>query len=411
MKSISLVNVIGLGYIGLPTALLIAESGVAVHGVDVDVKKVNSLKADRLYFSEPGLMDLFLKAKNNFSVSEKPQAADVHLIAVPTPQNQGKVDLKYVISALESLRDYVKNGDLIIVESTIGPLDCREKIAPMIQAWNKRIYFAHCPERAIPGTTIHEMIFNDRIIGAQDRNAKKKCLELYKRFVKGSLLITDPTTAAISKLMENTYRSVNIALANEFAQLVEDLHCDVWEAISLANRHPRVSIHSPGPGVGGHCIPIDPWFFVEHSEKSNLLIEHALKINDEMPSYIVHRAIQLADEHLTKKPVFGVLGLSYKKNVDDMRESPAFPIIKLLEKQGKVLCSDPHVKNTISEPLENVLQRANSIIVVTDHDIFKSIKFKKYQNIQVIFDTRNCISHTQLKDTNIKLFKLGSDRQ
>lgn len=402
------VQVIGLGYIGLPTALLMAEAGLEVVGVDVDEKKIQSLDQKKLYFDEPGLEELFKRAsKKNFTAQTKTQQSDVFIIAVPTPQDKGAADLKYVTSALDSIEPVFKSGNLIVIESTVGPRDCADKIIPLIKKWKKSFLFAHCPERAIPGNTLQEMVQNDRIIGGADEESREQTKELYESFVKGNTYLTDPTTAAACKVMENTYRSVNIALANEFAKIAETLDFDCWEAISLANKHPRVSIHSPGPGVGGHCIPIDPWFFVREQTSKDSLIRHALEINDNMAEYVVEELSEAIKTHGIETPKIGVLGIAYKKNVDDARETPAAKIIELCSKQFSVQATDEHVQQNDLEPLTQVLASCNVLVVVTDHDEYSNINFSQYPNIKLVYDTRNCLSQSAFANSSAQQLTLG----
>ncbi|MEZ5975020.1 MAG: nucleotide sugar dehydrogenase [Planctomycetota bacterium] len=387
------VSVVGLGYIGLPTALLLADAGVSVAGFDLDEEKCAALQDDQLYFEEPGLPELFasVRAKGTFRAGAL-QAADVYLVAVPTPTHAGKADLRYVLSALESIQPLAKTGDLIIIESTIGPRDCAETLIPTIEAWPAQVHFAHCTERAIPGSTLHEMVHNDRIVGGHGPEATRIATELYARFVRGRIFPTDPTTAAVCKVMENTYRAVNIALANEFAQLAETYEFDIWEAIELTNKHPRVQVHSPGPGVGGHCIPIDPYFFLDGTERS-ALIQRSLAINESMPQYVASEVRTLIAEHSIEKPVICLLGYAYKKNVDDARETPAAQLAENLASCGPILLSDPHVKRPGIHDTDNALCQANVVVLVTDHDAYRGLDFAKYPNVRLIYDTRNALRH------------------
>ncbi len=402
------VTVLGLGYIGLPTALLIANSGVSVTGFDIDVNKIKSLKKGKLFFEENGLKELFksVTSKKTFQASTELVSSDVYIIAVPTPQKKGSAELKYVMSALKMIEKVFNPGSLIIVESTIAPRDCVDTIIPEIKKWKKLFYFAHCPERAIPGNTLYEMVHNDRIVGGIDEKSNKLTQQIYAQFVQGNIYTTDPTTAAACKVMENTYRATNIALANEFAKIAQDLDFNVWEAITLANKHPRVNIHYPGPGVGGHCIPIDPWFFVD-SKNGNGVIETSLKTNEDVSKFIVAEIKKLSKRHELKDPKVGLLGYAYKKNVDDPRETPTQKLYDLLSKKYAVLISDPYIKNDNFKNLHDILKNCEIIIVSTDHDVYKAINFRKYRNIKFIYDTRNLFDNSITKKTNIKLYKLG----
>lgn len=408
------VTVVGLGYIGLPTALLLADAGIQTKGFDVDKRKIHSLLDNKLYFEENGLEPLFkrVQQKSTLTLSEDIQASNVYIVAVPTPQKKSPngqsafADLTYVYSALDMIRTVISKDDLIIIESTVGPRDCSDTLIPYIQAWNIPFYFAHCPERAIPGNTLYEMVHNDRIIGARDSASALKAKNIYETFVKGSLYETTPTIAASCKVMENTYRAVNIALANEFATLGEKLGFDVWEAITLANKHPRVTIHQPGPGVGGHCIPIDPWFFVE--KNTTPLIKLSLEINEKMSEHVVSAVKKAVTQKKIKKPTVAILGYAYKKNVDDTRETPTREIIAKLPKDYTILITDPYVKNSEFLNLEDALRTANVVVLSTDHDVYRNIIFKNYPNIEVIYDSRNCFSNSALEGSTALVYKLGA---
>ncbi len=408
------VCVVGLGYIGLPTALLIAESGIRTIGFDVDKNKIESLVSNKLYFEEKGLEQLFNKVQNQKSItfSTSISKADVFIIAVPTPQKKATdgqsawADLKYVFSALDMIKPVFEDGNLIVIESTVGPRDCSDQLVPYIEKWNTRFHFAHCPERAIPGNTLFEMVHNDRIVGATDAQSALLTKELYSNFVKGALYETSVTIAASCKVMENTFRAVNIALANEFALQAERLGFNVWEAISLANKHPRVSIHQPGPGVGGHCIPIDPWFFVEKNTAP--LIKLALEINEEMSQHVANTIKHTISSKKISNPTIAILGYAYKKNVDDTRETPAESIIAKLPTGSKVFITDPYVSNPSFVTLTEALTKANIVVLATDHDEYTQIKFEKYPNIQVIYDSRNCFSNAALEGTQALVYKLGT---
>ncbi len=408
MKQI--VTMLGLGYIGLPTALLLANAGVTVNGYDIDKKKISSLKENRLFFEENGLETLFksVQKKRTFTPTTALEHSDIYIIAVPTPAKKGSAELKYVLSALESIKAVFRAGDLIIVESTIAPRDCVDVLIPEIAKWNKKFLFAHCPERAIPGNTLYEMVHNDRIVGGNDQESNKQTVKLYSKFVTGKLFTTNPTTAAACKVMENTYRAVNIALANEFADIAKKLDFNVWEAIELSNKHPRVTIHQPGPGVGGHCIPIDPWFFIDPKNKVQGLIEKSLLINENMAETVTQEVILLAKKHKIKKPKIGLLGYAYKKNVDDTRETPTKKLHELFAEKFEVLLTDPFIKNEGFETLEKVLSTVSVIVLSTDHDTYKKINFSKYPNIVFVYDTRNIFSQGNLKKSTTKLYKLGT---
>lgn len=403
------VCVLGLGYIGLPTSLLIANSGIKTLGFDIDKNKIGNLNKGKLFFEEKGLRRLFNEVKNKktFSVSTKLENSDVFIISVPTPVKRGSADLKYVFKALDLIKPYFKKNNLIIIESTVGPRDCVDKIIPKIEKWNIQFKFAHCTERAIPGNTIDEMVNNDRVIGGIDKKSSLLAKKIYSKFSKGNIYLTDTITAAACKVMENTFRNTNIALANEFAKLASHLNFDVWQAIQLANKHPRVNIHYPGPGVGGHCIPVDPWFFVNKRSK-NSIIKLSLEINEKMPRYICNNVKALISKHQLKNPKIGLLGFAYKKNVNDYREAPAETIINTFKKEYKIFVNDPYVKMGDFVDLDYILSKSDVIVLITDHDDYRNIKFSKYSNVKFVYDTRNLFNINNFTKSKTKLYKLGS---
>jgi UDP-N-acetyl-D-mannosaminuronic acid dehydrogenase len=406
---INKVCVLGLGYIGLPTSLLVANSGITTLGFDVDDKKVKKINNGELFFEEKGLYELFeeVKKKNTFRAISDLEHADVFIIAVPTPVKDGAADLTYIHNALSLIRPKFKEGNLIVVESTVGPLDCAEHIIPEIGRWNIKFRFAHCTERAIPGNTLYEMVHNSRVVGGLDDESKVMAKELYASFTKGELYITDPTTAAVCKVMENTYRSVNIALANEFAKLSSGLGIDVWEAIEITNKHPRVNIHQPGPGVGGHCIPIDPYFFINKDYPTGI-IKISLKINEEMPFVVCQEVTTLINKFKLQKPKIGVLGYAYKKNVDDIRETPAKVIVDTLGKDFGVCVNDSNVVNDDFLDLHTLLSVSDVVVLVTDHDEYAEIDFSKYPNITFVYDTRNLFVPEKFENIETYLYRLGA---
>ncbi len=402
------VCVIGLGYIGLPTACLIAGAGHKVVGVDIKTNIINMLNAGRLPFKEKGLDELFNNVKDNMSFKNQPEEADVFLIAVPTPlDKEAKIaDLSYVRKACESIKKYVKEDSLVVVESTVPPGTCELIVSSILN--NKKL-IAHCPERAMPGNTLYEMVYNDRVIGANNDNSKEIAGRLYSSFVKGKIFYTDLKTAEMVKLMENTFRDINIALANEFAQIAEDIGVNIWEAISLANRHPRVNILSPGPGVGGHCLAVDPWFLIENSSKSKM-ISLAREINDSMPKHVMELVKKIgvpSGETLT------VLGVAYKRDVDDTRETPALKFIRIAENEGyNIKIHDPYVKE-FEYPildLKEAVTGSSCIVLLTDHSVFKSIppdKIACFMKDKNLVDTRNCLDHNLWVNHGFKVKVLG----
>lgn len=383
------IAVVGLGYMGLPTAALLAKSGYSVLGVDLSQAKVDRVNGGEVPFEEKGLSDLVRSAvkEKGLKASTQLVSSDVYIIAVPTPHKDGKCDLTFVMSACEDIAKVAKSGQLVILESTVKPGTCQNLMAPFFAQKGLNLLLAHCPERAIPGNTLFELVHNDRIVGGLSAEATTLTEKIYSSFVRGKIYKTTITTAEAVKLMENTFRDVNIALANEFSQVCEELGIDVFEAIMLANKHPRVDILSPGPGVGGHCIAIDPWFLVEDSATARL-IKLARQINDERPLLIGAEIKKRLEMNQGKK--VGLLGVAYKKNVDDARETPALTLMKyLIDQDIQVRVHDPHVKKwdyPLEASVDELQSWADLLVIVTDHDEFKKISYSR-----PVFDTRNCL--------------------
>lgn len=397
--------VLGMGYIGLPTALLFANSGNQVVGVDINKRTVEILRTGKMPFEEEGFQELLDKAieKKSFRAGSIVEEADAFLVAVPTPfdSEMRMADLKYVISACEMIVPHLRKGNLVIIESTIPPNTCDKQVRYILEKSDLKMcedfYLSHCPERAIPGNTLQEMVNNDRVIGGVDEKSTQLTAELYSSFVKGNLHLTTSTTAEMIKLMENTFRDVNIALANEFAQIADDYGIDVWKAIEIANKHPRVNILKPGPGVGGHCIAIDPWFLTENANNSSLIMM-SRQINDSMPQYV----LKMVKEMLAgiENPTVTIFGVAYKGDIADTRATPAKKFIKLAEKEGfKVKIYDPFVKEW-SYPilrLEEAVDRSDCIVILTDHSEFRLINPDKIYGKMLhlnILDTRNIINNS-----------------
>ena len=407
--------VIGLGYIGLPTALLFSGEHEVI-GCDINEQVVEKVNKKIPPFIEMGLEER-LQQSNIFAVT-RPVEADVFVICVPTPFDKEvrMADLRYVKIAAESIVPYLKKGNLVVVESTITPGACEKVICPIIQKSGLKvgddIFLSHCPERAIPGKTFDEMVYNDRIIGGFDNKSTNLTETLYRSFVKGNIYKTNVRTAEFVKLMENTFRDVNIALANELAILSEEVGIDVWEAIALANKHPRVNIHTPGPGVGGHCIAIDPWFLTESTVHAKI-IETAREINDNMPSYILSKAKMIFTEKNINNPIVTIFGVAYKGNIDDTRETPALKLIKLCEKEGwNVKIYDP-VVNKFGYPLlsfEEAIKDSNLIIIETDHNDFRNLDVKSIGSLmktKIIMDTKRTINLDYFLSENFQVYGLG----
>lgn len=389
--------VLGLGYMGIPTSLLLAKEHTVI-GVDIKESVVQQLNKGIVPFDEPGLKELMKKNKDRFIAKTEVESADVFIISVPTPLEPAMkiADLQYVRAAAEMIYPYLSDGNLVILESTVPPGTTDRLVLPILKKGHTSSFFvAHCPERAIPGNTLHEMIYNDRIIGGINHRSSELTKELYSCFVKGNMFLTDTTTAEFVKLMENTFRDVNIALANEFAQIAEESKINAWEAIGLANKHPRVNILDPGPGVGGHCIAIDPWFLAEHS-KSFRLISLARQINDSMPNYVLHAVRDLVQD--VNNPVITVLGVAYKADVDDARETPALKFIKLAENEGfQVKVHDPLVES-FPYPLldfEDAVKDSDCLVLITNHAVFRDMNpqiIGEMMHQKNIVDTRNILS-------------------
>lgn len=370
-------TVVGMGYMGLPIASLLAQAGYSVTGVDLNSEKVDAINRGECPFDEAGLPELISQVVNQgfLKASTSIPSSETYLVAVPTPHKGNSCDRSYVFSAVDAIAKVAKNGQTVIVESTISP-QTSLAVEQRFKEIGLTIDVVHCPERAIPGQTLHELVHNDRIIGASNEAAQLKVKAIYQSFVKGEVFLTDLTTAECIKLVENTSRDVGIAFANELSEIAKELHVDVYEVIRLANRHPRVNVLTPGPGVGGHCIPIDPWFLVENTQ-SGEFVRLARAINDKRPSIVAQQTLDLLGTDVKGKKV-GILGVAYKANVDDCRESPAEAILEHFNQAGVcVSYHDPYVESwdcpriaTISE-MDNW---ADVIILVTDHECYNKLE-------------------------------------
>lgn len=371
------VTVLGLGYVGLPAAIMLARAGHEVVGVDINDDVLNSIKNGEILIEDNELKELFntRQVRDNLSVSKIPRGADVFLIAVPTPIDKKKkmCDMQFLESALNSIIGLLEKGNLIINESTTPPLTCKNFIAPIIESRTGMkvgddILLSHCPERVLPGNIFYELINNDRIIGGVNEKSAQAAADLYRTFVKGKLYITDDITAELCKLMENAYRDVNIALANEFSLVADSLGIDIKEAIELANKHPRVNILKPGIGVGGHCIPLDPWFIKEVDSENSTLIAAARRVNDMMPEKIAARVRRMIRN--IKDPLIIALGATYKPDVADMRESPAIEVVKLLTEDGyRIKHYDPLVNGMGYDSIAGIAEGADCILILVPHTI------------------------------------------
>lgn len=392
--------VVGLGYIGLPTASLLATKGYKVHGVDVSPKVVETINRGSIHIVEPGL-DILVKSavqSGNLKAGLEPIESDVFIIAVPTPFKEGKrPDLSYVESATRVITPFLKPGNLVILESTspVGTSD--EVVAEIIKGSGftigEDVFVAHCPERVLPGRILIELVENDRVVGGVDELSTQLAIEFYETFVSGEVLAATAKTAEMVKLTENSFRDVNIAFANELSMICDREGISVWDVISLANRHPRVNILNPGPGVGGHCIAVDPWFIVDRAPEESRLIRTAREVNDYKPHWVIERVRNKAARF--KRPVIGCLGLAFKADVDDLRESPAVEIVeKLIEENiGEVLVCEPMISthpryHLVS--LESVLKSADILVLLVDHKPFRKIKSTMVSE-KILIDTRGAV--------------------
>ena len=413
--------VFGLGYIGLPTACLLATHGYQIIGIDVKKEVVEKINQGEAPFKEPGLEELLRNAlaSNTLIAKTEPEAADIFLITVPTPLDKETrmADLGYMSQVSRGIARYLKKGNMVILESTVPPGASEKLLLPILEESGLKggedFHLVHCPERAIPGNTIYEMINNDRIIGGIDEKSVELAKELYSCFVKGNFYLTDLRTAEMVKLMENTFRDINIALTNEFARIAEESGVNIWEAIELANKHPRVNILKPGPGVGGHCLAIDPWFLAENPARSRI-ISLAREINDSMPHHVLSLVKELIGA--VKDATITVLGVAYKGDVDDTRETPALKFIKLAENEGyKIKIHDPWVKHFEYElcPLEEAVQNSDCLVLITDHSQFKQIDPQEIVSLvrsRNIVDARNILDHRRWREAGFKLRILGDGR-
>jgi UDP-N-acetyl-D-mannosaminuronic acid dehydrogenase len=370
---------IGLGYIGLPTAATFANSGVKVSGVDINPQIVDGLQNGRLHLYEPGLRTLVLDAlrSGNLSIHNQPGKADAFIIAVPTPFKENKkADMSFVEAAARSILPCLQKGNLVVLESTSPPRTTVDVLVPILEGNGLKagmdFLLAYSPERVLPGQILRELVENTRVMGGINRISAEAGRDLYATFVRGEIILTDATTAEMVKLMENTSRDVNIALANEFSHLAENYGVDVWEAIRLANRHPRVKILNPGPGVGGHCISVDPWFLVEAAPQITPLIRTAREVNDAQPHHVVDLCRGFLGELKDKN--IAALGLAYKANVDDLRESPALAVCEHLQRNGaKVTAYEPfksdftHADLRMARSLPEAINDCEALILLVAH--------------------------------------------
>lgn len=396
-----MINVIGLGYIGLPTALMFAKSGVKVVGTDYNNKLIDSLNKGKLTFEETGLEDLFKEAiENGIEFSTEYQKADTYIIAVPTPyiKESKKLDQKFLVSAINSVLDICNVGSILIIESTVSPGTIDKYIRPEIEkrGFNigEDVHLVHAPERIIPGNMIYELEHNSRTIGSDQIEIGEQVKEMYSKFCKAEIVVTDIRSAEMSKVVENTYRDINIAFANELAKICRADNMDVYEIIRIANNHPRVNILQPGPGVGGHCISVDPWFLVgDYPDLTNMILT-ARKTNDSMPTHVLSRIRDIMREQdINDISKVGLYGLTYKENVDDTRESPTLQLLERMEEHLAfgVKVFDPFVKTRVVDHqfmnFEDFINEIEILIIMVGHDHIKeNIDLVKNKHI---LDTKN----------------------
>jgi len=419
----------------LPTASTFAMHGLKVLGVDINPKVINTLNKGEIHIHEPGLRDMVSTAivSGNISFSTEPAEADAFIIAVPTPFKENEfgdfngqkyklADMGAVTSAAEAIVPHLRQGNLVVLESTSPPLTTINLVKPILERSGLKagvdFHLCYSPERVLPGQILRELIENARIIGGITPESARAAHNLYATFVKGKIMETDATTAEMVKIMENTTRDVNIAIANEFSRLAEKFGVDVWEAINLANLHPRINILSPGPGVGGHCISVDPWFFVEAAPELTPLIYHARQVNDEQPHFVVSKVKQTLGTFKDKK--IAALGLAYKPDVDDLRESPATEVIHQLQREGaKVKAWEPYKPEaklqqiTMAANLEDAIKDADTILLLVNHTEFRNLTpdvLASHTQCRILIDCVHAWGQEQWSKAGFTLHHLGVNK-
>nr|BCB22871.1 nucleotide sugar dehydrogenase [Erysipelothrix sp. 715] len=390
------INVIGLGYIGLPTSLILAANGHDVVGTDTNNEIVSKLNNNIVTFKEEGLTHLFEQAsKNGFVATTEPIKAEMYIITVPTPYicESKQIDPQYVQKAVLGVLNTLEDGAILVIESTVSPGTIDRYIRPIINNCSKKVELVHAPERILPGAMISELVNNSRTIGADSIEAGQLVKEVYESFCEGEIVLTDICTAEMSKVVENTFRDINIAFANELAQICREAGLDVYEVIKIANKHPRVNILQPGPGVGGHCISVDPWFLVGDYPQNSKLILQARNTNDSMPNYVFERIESLMkDNKIIEYSKVGIYGLTYKENVDDTRESPTLQLISNVREASEFKVYDPLIKKQIVDnqffDFDEFKQEVQMIVIMVNHDHILNESLEGF----VVFDTKNCLS-------------------
>lgn len=393
-----MINVIGLGYIGLPTALMMSTHGVELIGTDCNKELVATLNAGQTTFKEDGLDELFQDAlKAGIKFTTEYQVTSTYIISVPTPYDKfsKKVDACYVIAAVKDVLEVAPKGAILVIESTVSPGTIEKSIRPVLEGLNRTdVNLVHAPERIIPGNMVYELLHNNRTIGADDRKVGEAVKKLYASFCQGEIVVTDIKTAEMTKVVENTFRAVNIAFANELAKICRHDNMDVYEIIKICNMHPRVNILQPGPGVGGHCISVDPWFLVGDYPSLAKVIDESMKTNDGMPDFVLNRIYEIMKKKgLTDITRVGLYGLTYKENVDDMRESPT---LQLLESQERHLATglkvyDPFITKDVVvnqyHNLDEFLAAVDFVVIMVKHTEIKENMDKL--NNKIVLDCHN----------------------
>lgn len=399
-----MINVIGLGYIGLPTALMLASHGIEVVGTDYNKELVATLNAGHTTFKEEGLDELFQNALDaGIKFTTEYQITDTYIVSVPTPYDKfsKKVDARYVVAAVKSVLEVARKGAVIVVESTVSPGTMEKFVRPAVEesgfVIGEDIHLVHAPERIIPGNMVYELLHNNRTIGADEKAIGERIKELYSSFCQGEIVVTDIKTAEMTKVVENTFRAVNIAFANELARICRHDNMDVYEIIRICNMHPRVNILQPGPGVGGHCISVDPWFLVGDYPSLAKVIDESMKTNDSQPDFVLNRICEIMKEKgMTDVKRVGLYGLTYKENVDDMRESPT---LQLLESQERHLATglkvyDPFVEEDVVDNqyhnLDEFLSEVDMVVIMVKHNEIKD-NVEKLKD-KVILDCHNIVA-------------------
>ena len=423
MKNIK-ICVIGLGYIGLPTSAMFATHGCQVIGVDVNEKVVVALNRGEITIEEPYL-DIMVQAavrSGQLKAYTKPREADAFIIAVPTPITEDKkADMSCVISAAEMIVPYLRKGNIVILESTSPVGTTEDLLVPILEKSGLKIgeelYVGHSPERVLPGKILWELVNNNRIVGGINQQSAEKIRDLYKIFVNGEIYLTTASTAEMCKTMENTYRDVNIALANELAKICEKVGINVWEVINLCNKHPRVNLHQPGPGVGGHCLAVDPWFIVEKTPDLAKIIALSRETNDSMPQHVLAKIDDILKDIEGIKKVT-ILGITYKPNIDDIRESPIIKLIELLDERidYEISVYDPYMKAHKYQAKDIVTASENSdlIVLAVNHDDFNNLPLQDMSRVmrnKNFFDTRNFCNRHDIENKGFKYFLLGEGQK